>query len=791
MSKLSTRPGSPFPLGATWDGEGVNFAIFSQHAVGVELCLFEKGGRKELYRVPLTECTDHVWHIFLPDIIPGQKYGYRVHGPYEPEKGHRFNAHKLVLDPYAKSIVGPLSWHNSHFGYRVGAKHADKVIDTKDNSHYMPKCAVVEDAFSWGSDQPPNTPWQDSVIYELHVKGFTATHPQIPERLRGTYAGLASEAAIEHFHQLGVTAIELLPVHAFINDRHLSDRGLSNYWGYNSIGFFAPDMRYSASGEVFEFKQMVKRLHSSGLEVILDVVYNHTAEGNHLGPTLSFRGVDNLSYYRLVADEPRYYMDFTGCGNTLNILHPRVLQLVMDSLRYWVEEMHVDGFRFDLASALGREVYDFNTQSCFFKVISQDPVLAKVKLISEPWDIGDGGYQLGNFPPGWAEWNGRFRDCVRSFWRGDSNQLPELASRLTGSSDLYHHQGRSPLASINFLTAHDGFTLRDLVSYQDKHNDANLENGEDGESNNLSFNCGVEGDSDDPAILALRAQQRRNFMVTLLLSQGVPMVLAGDELGRTQGGNNNTYCQDNELNWVDWELDDSDSDFFKFVAFLLEFRKRHPIFRRTTFFSEQGPERVEWLDPAGRELTPEDWQDPSRHSLALIVSDEDHEPLEGADPSSPVSAFMLILNASGDTIDYHLPDHWQQDHWRCALNTAWQTHPQEAPVCASPVRYSVEPHSCVLLERISSSVTLSEWYPSASSISGTKSIVKRPCGETGCGAARTGKWPVSICPCSLVICQAMLSPTFSVLICTGMRNGSSTASTSTGANHDSSCRALN
>lgn len=694
-SDISRRPGSPYPLGATWNGEGVNFALFSEHATGVELCLFEPSGRRELLRLPLTERTGHVWHVFLPDITPGQKYGYRVQGPYEPEHGHRFNAHKLLLDPYAKSIVGPLPWHNAHFGYRVGAKGEDKVMDTRDNAHYMPKCVVIEDAFSWGDDKRPCTDWQDSVIYELHVKGFTASHPGIPPHLRGTYGGVASDAAIEHFKRLGVTAIELLPVHAFIDDRHLIEKGLSNYWGYNSIGFFAPDMRYSSTGEVFEFKQMVKRLHAAGLEVILDVVYNHTAEGNHLGPTLSFRGIDNLAYYRLTAESARYYLDFTGCGNTLNILHPRVLQMVMDSLRYWVEEMHVDGFRFDLASALAREVYDFNAQSCFLKAVGQDPVLAKVKLIAEPWDIGEGGYQIGGFPAGWAEWNGRYRDCVRSFWRGEENQLPELASRLTGSSDLYHHQGRSPLASVNFLTAHDGFTLRDLVSYDEKHNDDNLEDGGDGESHNRSFNCGVEGDTDDPDILALRARQQRNLMVTLLLSQGVPMILAGDEMGRTQQGNNNTYCQDNELNWLQWNLDETQRELLEFVRFLLDFRRRHPVFRRTRFFSDDDPQRVEWFDPSGRELTPEDWQEASRHSLALIVSTEENL----ASESESANAFMLILNAGEDSLEYQLPEHRQHEPWRCLLDTTWSSVPDDPSMCDTPVRCRVEPRSCVLLER--------------------------------------------------------------------------------------------
>jgi len=603
-------PGEPYPLGATWDGEGINFALFSENAEKVELCLFDPTGKREVERIEMREQTNQKWHCYLPYGRLGQLYGYRVYGPYDPGAGHRFNPNKLLLDPYAKATVGPLDWSYPHFGYRLDAAEKDLSFDERDNAAGVPKCRVVETAFTWGDDRPPNIPWHDTIIYETHVKGFTKRHADIPPALRGTYAGLASAPAIEHLKRLGMTAVELMPVHLFVDDKHLVDRGLRNYWGYNSIGFLAPDMRYSATGSINEFKTMVKRLHSAGLEVILDVVYNHTAEGNHLGPTLSFRGIDNAAYYRLVPEDRRYYMDFTGTGNTLNMMHPRVLQLIMDSLRYWILEMHVDGFRFDLASALARELYEVDQLSSFFTIIHQDPVISQAKLIAEPWDVGEGGYQVGNFPVGWAEWNGKYRDAVRAYWKGEGGRTGELAYRLTGSSDLYERGGRKPHASINFVTAHDGFTLRDLVSYNEKHNEANGEGNRDGENHNLSHNYGVEGPTDDVEIRRTRARQRRNLMATLLLSQGVPMILSGDEMGRTQNGNNNAYCQDNETSWLDWELSTLDRNFLAFVRRMIRLRKEHPAFRRRHFFQGRelrGGKDITWLTPAGREMTDEEW----------------------------------------------------------------------------------------------------------------------------------------------------------------------------------------
>ena len=547
-------PGLPYPLGATWDGEGVNFAVFSEHAEGVELAIFDASGRRERQRVVLRERTEHVWHAYLPEARPGLAYGYYVRGPYKPEEGQRFNPHKLLIDPYARDFVGRLLWNDALYGYTVGHRKDDLSLDRRDSAAFVPKCRVLEPAFTWGDDRRPVIPWTDMVIYELHVRGFTMRHPQVPEALRGTYAALASAPIIGHFKRLGVTSLELMPVHAAITDRHLADKGLQNYWGYNTLGFFAPEMRYCASQQVEEFKTMVKTLHRAGLEVLLDVVYNHTCEGNQWGPTLSLRGLDNASYYMLGEDR-RGYADFTGCGNTVNLESPRVLQMVMDSLRYWVEEMHVDGFRFDLATALAREGGAVQPLGGFFDVIRQDPVLNRVKLIAEPWDLGSGGYQVGRFPHGWAEWNVRYRDGMRSYWKGDGGLIGEFARRLTGSSDVYGRSGKKPHASINFITAHDGFTLHDLVSYNEKHNDANGEQNNDGESHNLSWNCGVEGPAgDDPAILKLREQQKRNLMASLLLSIGVPMISGGDEMGRTQQGNNNAYCQDTELSWTHWEL---------------------------------------------------------------------------------------------------------------------------------------------------------------------------------------------------------------------------------------------
>ncbi|MGH8609907.1 MAG: glycogen debranching protein GlgX, partial [Gammaproteobacteria bacterium] len=547
-------PGEAHPQGATWDGEGVNFALFSAHADKVELCIFDPNGRRELQRIALKEQTNQIWHVYLPEARPGLLYGYRVHGPYKPEEGHRFNPNKLLIEAYAKQLIGSVRWSDAHFGYRVGHRREDLSFDRRDDAAGMPKCRVIDPAFTWGEDRPPRIPWADTVIYELHVRGFTIKHPHVPPWLRGTYAGLATAPVIEHLKRLGVTAVELMPVHAFVDDRDLVGKRLSNYWGYNSIAFLAAEPRYCASGQISEFKTMVKTFHSAGIEVILDVVYNHTAEGNHLGPTLSFRGIDNATYYRLVPDDRRHYMDYTGCGNTLNMVQPRVLQLIMDSLRYWALEMHVDGFRFDLASALARELHAVDRLGSFFDILLQDPVLSQVKLIAEPWDLGEGGYQVGNFPIGWAEWNDRYRDAVRAFWKGDGGLIGEFATRLAGSSDLYKTSGRTPHASINFVTAHDGFTLHDLVSYNRKHNEANLEDNRDGHNHNLSWNCGVKGPTADPTINALRQRQKRNMLATLLLSQGVPMLLAGDELGRTQGGNNNAYCQDNDISWVDWDL---------------------------------------------------------------------------------------------------------------------------------------------------------------------------------------------------------------------------------------------
>ncbi|HEX7002875.1 MAG TPA: glycogen debranching protein GlgX, partial [Trueperaceae bacterium] len=605
-------PGRPYPLGATWDGEGTNFALASENATGVVLCLYDtQDPRCETARYALVERTDLVWHAYLPGVGPGQLYGYRVEGPYEPKEGMRFNPNKLLIDPYAKAIEGDVVWDDANFGYRLGDRKKDLSFDDRDSAPFVPKAVVVDESFDWEGDRSPGIPLHRSVIYETHIRGMTMKHPEVPDELRGSYAGMASDPIVGYLKELGVTAVELLPVHQFVSDKLLQDRGLSNYWGYNTIGFFAPEVAYASSGtrgeQVREFKEMVKSFHRAGIEVILDVVYNHTAEGNELGPTLSFRGIDNAMYYRLVEDEPRYYMDYTGTGNTLNLGNPRVLQLVMDSLRYWVTHMHVDGFRFDLAAALARELHDVDRLSTFFDTIGQDPTLARAKLIAEPWDVGPGGYQVGNFPPGWAEWNGRYRDAVRSFWRGDPVGVAELAYRLSGSSDLYEDTGRRPYASINFVTAHDGFTLNDLVSYDEKHNEANGDENRDGEENNLSWNCGVEGETDDPEVIALRERQQRNLLATLLLSQGVPMIAGGDEQGRSQGGNNNAYCQDNEISWVDWTLAEKNIAQVRFVQSLTALRRRYPILRRNRFLSTVvneaiGVKEVTWINPSGSEM---------------------------------------------------------------------------------------------------------------------------------------------------------------------------------------------
>ncbi len=658
-------PGRPTPRGASWDGLGVNFALFSEHAERVELCLFDASGRHEVQRIKLPEQTDHVFHGYLPELRPGQLYGYRVYGPYRPREGHRFNGHKLLLDPYARNIVGRVRWHDALFGYRIGHADADLSFDRRDSAAYMPRCKVVESAFSWGDDRRPVVPWHETVIYEAHVRGLTMQHPKVPEPLRGTYAGLSCAPVIEHLQRLGVTTLELMPVHAFIDDRHLLDRGLANYWGYNTLGFFAPEHHYSASSKVNEFKTMVRTLHAAGIEVILDVVYNHTAEGSELGPTLSMRGIDNASYYRLVPESRRHYQDFTGCGNTLNMQHPRVLQLLMDSLRYWVTEMHVDGFRFDLASALARELFEVDRLSAFFDVIRQDPVLSQVKLIAEPWDLGSGGYQVGNFPVGWAEWNDKYRDTMRAYWKGDGGLIGEFAQRLTGSSDLYNRSSRKPYASINFVAAHDGFTLADVVAYNDKHNEANGEDNRDGHSHNLSWNHGVEGETDDAAVRAARLRTQRNFIATLFLSQGVPMLLSGDELGRSQQGNNNAYCQDNPIGWVDWSADDTSdtarpASLLEFTQRLIALRAAHPVFRRRDFFQDRplrGSEvrDIVWLEPDGREMDDQAWQQAHARALAVMLSGENLSDVDGRGRKVRDDSFVLLFNAASEGVIFNLP----------------------------------------------------------------------------------------------------------------------------------------
>jgi isoamylase len=701
-------PGSPYPLGATWDGEGVNFALFSENATAVELCLFERpDDARETHRVRIEECTDFVWHIYLPESRPGQLYGYRVHGLYEPEAGLRFNPAKVLIDPYAKAIAGNIDWSDALFGYRIGDPKADLSLDDRENAGSIPKCVVVDQAFTWGGDQLLRTPWDRTVIYEVHVHGFTARHPDVPKNLRGTYAGLATPEVIEHLQHVGVTAVELLPVHHFVRDKHLVDRGLTNYWGYNSIGFFAPDIRYAASPErahhVWEFKTMVKALHNAGIEVILDVVYNHTGEGNHLGPTLSFRGIDNASYYRLVPDHPRFYQDYTGCGNTLNVRHPRVLQLIMDSLRYWVLEMHVDGFRFDLASTLARELHDVDRLSAFFDIIHQDPVLSQVKLIAEPWDLGEGGYQVGNFPAGWAEWNGRYRDAIRRYWKGDGGQVAELAYRLSGSSDLYEGGGRRPHASINFVTAHDGFTLHDLVSYNHKHNEANGEDNRDGTDDNLSWNCGVEGPTNKPSIAALRERQKRNMLATLLLSQGVPMLCSGDEIGRTQGGNNNAYCQDNEISWVDWTLSKPQQALLTFTKGLIALRQKHPVFRRRRFFQGRRIRGMEvkdlyWLRPDGKEMTDEDWAQGYVRCLGVRLAGDAMEEKDAKGRPLLDETFLVLLNAHHEPRPFTLPAHKRGVRWQPVFDTAsYDTNGKPVTLFRGGDQYDLEARSLAVL----------------------------------------------------------------------------------------------
>ena len=679
-------PGQPYPLGATWTGLGVNFAIFSAHATRVDLCLFDSpDATAPSTSVALPEHTDMVWHGYLPDVRPGQLYGYRVHGPYDPQAGLRFNPNKVVLDPYSRSIGRAVRWDDSMFGYAIGDAGGDLSFDARDNAAYATLGAVIDPAFTWGDDRPPRTPWHKTVIYEMHVKGFTKLHPNVPEPLRGTYEALTTEAAIEHLQQLGVTAVELMPVHHHAYDRHLVERGLSNYWGYNTQAFFAPDIRYSASGDpdasVREFKRMVKALHSAGLEVILDVVYNHTAEGNHLGPTLSLRGIDNLSYYRLVPDDKRYYLDFTGCGNTLNMRSPQVLQLIMDSLRYWVLEMHVDGFRFDLASTLARELYDVDRLGAFFDIVHQDPVLSQVKLIAEPWDLGAGGYQVGNFPVLWTEWNGKYRDAMRAFWRGDDRGVAEVATRIAGSNDLYEHNGRRPYASINFITSHDGFTLHDLVSYNEKKNEPNGDGNCDGENFNLSWNCGAEGPTREPWIIRLREQQKRNLIASLLLSVGVPMISGGDELGRTQQGNNNAYCQDNETSWTCWSLMPEQRELLEFTRRLVRFRSSQPTLTRRKYFqgrSIRGADvkDIYWLDPSGREMTDEAWNAPFVRSLGVLMVGDAIDDIDERGRQVSGDTLLILLNAHFECVPFVLPAPGYGQQWVRVLDTIETATPE-------------------------------------------------------------------------------------------------------------------
>jgi glycogen operon protein len=704
---VRTWPGRSYPLGATWDGEGVNFALFSENATGVELCLFDHTRQdKESHRIRIEERTDQVWHVYLPEVRPGQLYGYRVSGPYEPEAGHRFNPAKLLIDPYAKALSGQIEWSEAMFGYLVGDPSADLSKDDRDNAASVPKSVVVEQAFTWGEDRLLRTPWDQTLIYEVHVKGFTCRQPDIPENLRGTYAGLATPASIDYFRTLGVTAVELLPVHYFVRDQHLLERGLTNYWGYNSIGFFAPDNAYGISTErgqhVNEFKTMVKTLHSADIEVILDVVYNHTGEGNQLGPTLSFRGIDNSVYYRLGGEKYRYYMDYTGTGNTLNVRHPRTLQLIMDSLRYWVTDMHVDGFRFDLASTLARELHSVDRLSAFFDTIQQDPVLSKVKLIAEPWDLGEGGYQVGNFPAGWAEWNGKYRDTVRRYWRGDVGQVAEVAYRLTGSSDLYEPGGRRPHASINFVTAHDGFTLNDLVSYNEKHNEANGEENRDGTDDNFSWNCEVEGPTDDPAINELRERQKRNMLATLLLSQGVPMICGGDEIGRSQRGNNNAYCQDNELTWFDWKFTRQSHVLLNFTRNLIALRRAHPVFRRRLFFQGsriQGSavKDIAWFSPDGKEMTEEEWAKSFVRCFGMRLAGDAIEETDGKGHPIVDDTFLVLMNAHHEPLAFVLPAHKRGVRWETMIDTAGETAPKRGTIFKGGQPYQLEGRALAIL----------------------------------------------------------------------------------------------
>ncbi len=680
LNNMPVWPGTPYPLGANWDGEGVNFAIFSENATAVILCLFDSDNEKEIAQIKFTEHTDQVWHAYLPGIKPGQLYGYRVYGPWKPEKGLPFNENNLLLDPYSKAINGSIDWSDALFGYHVNNpdKNRHLIKTDSDSAEGMNKSIVIDPYFDWEGDKCPNIPLHKSIIYELHVKGFTATHPKLDPNVRGTYKALAHPDVLAYLKELGITAVELLPVHQFVNDRILKDKGLSNYWGYNSIGFFAPHFAYSSSGssgqQVVEFKEMVKALHKEDIEVILDVVSNHTAEGNHFGPTLCFKGIDNKAYYRLVSEHEQFYMDYTGTGNTLNMVHPRSLQLVMDSLRYWVTEMHIDGFRFDLASTLARGLHDVGKLSTFLDTIHQDPIISQVKLIAEPWDVGEGGYQVGNFPVLWAEWNGKYRDSVRRFWKGDESQVVELAHRLSGSSDLYMLNGRQPSASINFITAHDGFTLNDLVSYDEKHNEANKEGNRDGENHNLSWNCGVEGPTDDPEIINLREQQKRNFMATLLLSQGVPMICSGDEYGRTQFGNNNVYCQDNEISWFNWEWEDKHREFFEFTRNLISITRKSPVFHRRRFFQGrhlhgQDVKDIRWIRTDGNDMTDEEWNTAFVKTLGMLLNGKEMNEVDEKGNIVKDRIFLVLVNSHWEPVEFILPQNGDTE-WEILLDTS-------------------------------------------------------------------------------------------------------------------------
>ena len=708
---LSVRrvwPGRAYPLGATWDGKGVNFALYAENATKVELCLFDTvDSERESARIAMPEQTEQVWHVYLPEIVPGQLYGYRVHGPYEPQQGHRFNPNKVLLDPYAKAIGRRVRWDDSLFGYSIGDEAADLSFSDHDSAPFAPLALVVDPAFTWGDDRPPRTPMHRTLIYEMHVRGFTMLHPDIPEGLRGTYAGLASEPAVSYLRDLGVTAVELLPVHHHLDDRHLVDIGLSNYWGYNTLGFFAPEPLYDspayALGPVHEFKMMVRNLHAAGIEVILDVVYNHTAEGNQMGPTLSFRGIDNAAYYRLSPENRRYYMDFTGCGNTFNMTNPLVLQLIMDSLRYWITEMRVDGFRFDLASTLARELHEVDKLGAFFDIVRQDPVISQVKLIAEPWDLGAGGYMVGNFPPLWSEWNGKYRDCIRHFWKGDGGHVAEFATRFCGSSDLYEWSGKRPHASVNFVTCHDGFTLEDLVSYDHKHNEANGEGNRDGADDNISWNCGVEGPTDDAAILELRDRKKRNFLATLLFSQGVPMLLAGDEFGQTQHGNNNTYCQDNEISWLHWDFGERQKELLEFTRRIIQLYKDHPVFHRRRFFHGQAiagaaaPD-IAWINPDGTEVPEEVWTSAFARCLGVIFFGDSIDVDEHGEEISG-DTLLLMFNADhAQTIPFTLPVTEEDQPWSLLLDTS---DPKAEEVTLEPGReFALKPCSMAVFRMV-------------------------------------------------------------------------------------------